>query len=60
MKDYEKFFEQCFKDGDTEITLQGIPKYLKDAYKEYYAKRINNGEKEKQTFSNADTRKQRA
>ena len=55
MKDYEKFFEQCFKDGDKEITLQGIPKYLKDAYKKYYAERIKNGEKEKQTFTNANT-----
>ena len=55
MKDYENFFEQCFKDGDKEITLQGIPKYLKDAYKKYYAERIKNGEKEKQTFTNANT-----
>ena len=57
MKDYEKFFELCFKEGDTEITLGGTPRYLKDAYKKYYAERIKNGE-EKQTLADADSSKQ--
>ena len=39
------FFEQCYEDGDKAIQLQGIPSYIREEYKKYYAWRNNEEQK---------------
>jgi len=36
------FFEFCYKEGDIELRMSGVSKTLRDAYRDYYAWRIEN------------------
>jgi len=36
------FFELCYAEGEKEITLGGVPQYIKQAYRDYYKVRKNN------------------
>ena len=45
-----QFFEQCYRDGDTEIKLEGFNTRHKQAYRAYYEMRKDE-EKEKHTES---------
>ena len=42
---HKEFFEQCFRDGDTEIMMGGVPLYVREAYREYYARRKEDEQK---------------
>jgi len=48
-KQFKQLFEACYADGDKEIDMEGVGTYIKEAYKQYYAWRQENGEEKNST-----------
>ena len=40
--EHKKLFELCYEQGDKELTMGGVPIYLREAYRKYYARRKEN------------------
>ncbi len=39
----EVFFKTCYENGEKKIEMLGVPQYIREAYKKYYAYREENG-----------------
>mgnify|MGYP001312859945 CR=1 FL=1 len=42
-KDLKQLFEMFYENGDKKIEMLGVPQHIREAYKEYYAMRKENG-----------------
>ena len=54
-KDLKQLFEMFYENGDKKIEMLGVPQHIREAYKEYYAMRKENGQKKNRTQANAYT-----
>ena len=42
-KDLKQLFEIFYENGDKKIEMLGVPQHIREAYKEYYVMRKENG-----------------